>query len=340
MFDAETVSGEQQMTVLVTGAAGFIGSHVSKALLARGEKVIGADNLSDYYAPSLKRDRLALLTNHPGFTFRNLDIAEPDEALPLATDFPDLSHIVHLAAQPGVRYSLDHPFTYVRANVMGHVVVAELARRLDRLEHMVYASSSSVYGANETETLREDDRVDQPTNLYGATKRADELISHAYGHLFGIPQTGLRLFTVYGPWGRPDMAVYGFTDAILADRPITVFNDGDMWRDFTYVADVVDGIVRALDRPPAQGTALYNLGNNRPVKVMDLIHVLERSLGRKAHVQFAPRPKTDMRRTAADVERSRKDLGYDPRTSIEEGVPLFVDWYRSYHAAQPAMTPR
>ncbi len=321
------------MTVLVTGAAGFIGFHTVRALLARGRRVIGVDNLSDYYDPALKEARLAQIDRHNGFLFRRADIADADAMMALAEDFPDIDGIVHLAAQPGVRYSLDHPYLYVRSNVLGHVTVLELARRLPQLKHMVYASSSSVYGANEHERFSVEDRTDQPTNLYGATKKADELMAHAYCNLFDLPMTGLRLFTVYGPWGRPDMAVYSFANAIMKNEPITVFNDGEMWRDFTFVDDIVDGILRALDTVPAgeRPNALFNLGNSRPVKVLDLIEKLEQALERKAQITFAPMQRTEMLSTYADVDATRAALGYEPRTSIDLGLTRFVEWYRGYH---------
>ncbi len=321
------------MTVLVTGAAGFIGFHTVRALLARGETVIGVDNLNPYYDPALKRARLSEITSPNGFTFREMDIADDGAMLALADEFPSIDRIVHLAAQPGVRYSLENPFAYVQSNVMGHVVVLELARRLKTLKHLVYASSSSVYGANETDRFAIEDRTDSPTSLYGATKRADELISFAYHNLFDMPVTGLRLFTVYGPWGRPDMAVYSFADAITKGERIRLFNDGEMWRDFTYVDDIVDGFLRALDRPPSEGPALYNLGNSRPVKVLELIEVLESTLGRKAVLDMVPMPRTEMLRTYADIDQSRKALGYDPQTTIQTGLPQFVDWYRRYHGS-------
>lgn len=321
------------MTVLVTGAAGFIGFHTCAALLRRGDRVIGIDDLNDYYDPALKKARLAELDGFSDFQFHHLDIAEPDAILALADEFPDITNVVHLAAQAGVRYSLENPFAYVRSNVMGHVVMGELARRLKTFRHMVYASSSSVYGDNEELPFTVGDPTEKPTSLYGATKKADELISEVYAKLYDIPMTGLRFFTVYGPWGRPDMAVYGFSNAIMSGKPIRVFNNGELWRDFTYIDDIVDGIVRALDRVPT-GTpqhAVYNLGNHQSEKVTDLIGVLEEALGKKAEIIFTEMQPGDMYRTFADIEPSRQDLGYEPRTSIRDGLPKFVAWYRTYH---------
>jgi UDP-glucuronate 4-epimerase len=319
--------------ILVTGAAGFIGYHVCLALLARGEEVLGIDNLNSYYSPSLKESRLALLTRHNGFAFRPLDISNPDAVLALASE-TDISAIVHLAAQAGVRYSIENPFAYVQANVMGQVAMLELARRLKGLDHFVYASSSSVYGANTKVPFDIADDVGRPQSLYAATKRADELIAQTYAHLYGVACTGLRFFTVYGPWGRPDMAYYSFTRDIIEGRPIRIFNHGEMWRDFTYIDDIVNGVVRALDRPP-RGTpphALYNLGNCRPQKLTDFVAILERNIGLKARLVLEPMQPGDVTHTFADIENSRRDLGFEPLTPIEAGLQNFVDWYRGYHA--------
>jgi UDP-glucuronate 4-epimerase len=319
--------------ILVTGAAGFIGYHVCLALLARGEEVLGIDNLNSYYSPSLKESRLALLTRHNGFAFRPLDISNPDAVLALASE-TDISAIVHLAAQAGVRYSIENPFAYVQANVMGQVAMLELARRLEGLDHFVYASSSSVYGANTKVPFDIADDVGRPQSLYAATKRADELIAQTYAHLYGVACTGLRFFTVYGPWGRPDMAYYSFTRDIIEGRPIRIFNHGEMWRDFTYIDDIVNGVVRALDRPP-RGTpphALYNLGNCRPQKLTDFVAILERNIGLKARLLLEPMQPGDVTHTFADIENSRRDLGFEPLTPIEAGLQNFVDWYRGYHA--------
>jgi UDP-glucuronate 4-epimerase len=321
------------MTVLVTGAAGFIGFHVARALLARGETVVGVDNMSAYYDVSLKAARLAELRGHPGFSFHKIDISDRDGMLALAPDLADATGIVHLAAQAGVRFSLEDPYAYVQANVMGQVVMLELARKLPALAHVVYASSSSVYGDNPKQPFAVGDPVERPNSLYAATKRADELIGHAYAHLYGLPATGLRFFTVYGPWGRPDMAPFLFTRALLAGKPIRVFNHGQLWRDFTYIDDVVDGVLAALDRPPSGDPphALYNLGNNRPVKLTDFIAAAERAAGAKAELVLEPMQPGDVPTTAADIELSRRDLGFAPRTELEEGMARFVDWYRAYY---------
>src|SRR6266852_4864979 len=278
------------MTVLVTGAAGFIGFHVCKALLARGDIVIGIDNLSAYYDVDLKRARLAELADDVEFTFHLANIADRAAVSSVIERHPGIDRVIHLAAQAGVRYSLENPYSYIESNIMGQVVVLEAVRRLPSLKSFVYASSSSVYGGNSKQPSSVDDRVDTPVSLYAATKRADELITHAYCHLYGIPATGLRFFTVYGPWGRPDMAAYLFADAIVAGRPIRVFNHGKMARDFTYVDDIVSGALAALDRPPAPGVKgrVYNLGNHRPEQLLDFIAVLEAALGRTAQKELLP----------------------------------------------------
>jgi UDP-glucuronate 4-epimerase len=322
-------------TILVTGAAGFIGAAVAEALLARGDSVIGVDNLNDYYDVALKQMRLARLTPHKHFDFHQIDISDRDRMLKLAADFPGMTHVVHLAAQAGVRYSLVNPYAYVTANVMGQVVMLELARALSGLKHFVYASSSSVYGANTKTPFAVGDAVEQPNSLYAATKRADELFGHAYAHLYGIPSTGLRFFTVYGPWGRPDMAPILFAKAISAGEPVRVFNHGEMWRDFTYIDDIVEGVVRALDRPPSQTPphALYNLGNNKTEKLTDFIAEIEKALGRKAQMKMEPMQPGDVPATSADIESSRRDLGFDPKTPISQGIPKFVGWFKNYYGA-------
>jgi UDP-glucuronate 4-epimerase len=319
--------------ILVTGAAGFIGSHVAHALLARGETVLGIDNLSDYYDVSLKQARLSRLESEKQFAFRKIDISDRDGILNLAKEFPATDRVVHLAAQPGVRYSLINPYAYVQSNVMGQVVMLELCRRLKDMRHIVYASSSSVYGSNTKLPFSIDDPVEQPNSLYAATKRADELINHTYAHLYGIASTGLRFFTVYGPWGRPDMAPMIFTRAIIAGEPIKVFNRGEMWRDFTYIDDIVAGVVRALDRP-ASGTPphkVYNLGNHKSEKLTDYIAAIEQALQRKAIIQLEPMQPGDVQSTYADIEASRRDLGFEPTTPIGVGVPKFVDWYKEFY---------
>ena len=319
--------------ILVTGAAGFIGAAVSRALLARGDSVIGVDNLSPYYDVSLKQARLRTLAPHKDFTFHRADIADKSVIGTLAAS--GISAIIHLAAQPGVRYSLEDPFAYVTANMMGHTVMLELARTLPGLTHFVYASSSSVYGANEKTPFAVGDAVDHPNSLYAATKRADELFTQAYAHLYAIPCTGLRFFTVYGPWGRPDMAPILFAKAIAAGEPIKVFNQGEMWRDFTYVDDIVDGVLQALDRP-ASGTpphAVYNLGNSKSEKLTDFIAEIEKALGKKAQMVMAPMQPGDVPATWADIDASTAALGYKPTTLISVGIPKFVDWFREYYRA-------
>jgi UDP-glucuronate 4-epimerase len=323
------------MSVLVTGAAGFIGFHVSQALLARGDAVVGIDNLSPYYDVALKRARLARLAERQpaGFAFHQADIADREAVAAIVARHPEIDRVVHLAAQAGVRHSLEDPYSYVAANVMGQVVMLEAVRALARLTSFVYASSSSVYGGNAKQPSSVEDRVDTPVSLYAATKRADELITHAYCHLYGIPATGLRFFTVYGPWGRPDMAAYLFADAIVKGRPIRVFNHGEMARDFTYIDDIVTGTLAALDRPPASGTGprVYNLGNHRPEKLLDFIAVLEASLGRTAAKELLPMEPGDVATSFADIESARRDLGYAPTVPIAVGLPRFVAWYKSYH---------
>ena len=321
------------MSILLTGAAGFIGFHVAKALLERGDRVVGIDNLNDYYDVRLKEARLALLSAYPGFVFAKLDVADRDGVFALVGRHRDLRSIIHLAAQAGVRYSLKNPYAYIDSNVMGTLVMLEAARRIERLTAITYASSSSVYGASQKQPFGVEDRVDEPVSLYAATKRSCELLAHTYAHLYGLPATGLRFFTVYGPWGRPDMAAYLFTSAILAEQPIKVFNEGRMARDFTYIDDIVAGTVAAYDRPPADGVPhrIYNLGNHRPEQLLDFIGVLERLLGRTATKQFLPLQPGDVPESFADIEASRRDLGFDPQTTIEVGLARFVEWYRQYH---------
>lgn len=319
------------MTILLTGAAGFIGMHVADALLARGEKVIGVDSLTPYYDLRLKRGRRDRLCLQPQFSFLEVDIADRRAIATVFEQFRDITQIIHLAAQPGVRHSLVDPYSYIEANVMGHLVILEAARSLSRLEHFVYASSSSVYGGNKILPYRETDRVDHPISLYAATKRTDELISEAYGHIFGLPQTGLRFFTVYGPWGRPDMAPWLFAESILAGRPITLYDGGRLKRDFTFVEDIVAGILGTLDRPPVAGpTRLLNIGNHRSVEVRHFVAVLEESLGRKAVIKDAPRPVTDVPETFADIGAIQALCGFEPKTPIEEGVPRFASWFRGW----------
>lgn len=319
--------------ILVTGAAGFIGYHVTQALLAQGERVLGIDNLNSYYDPALKQARLDRLLAHNAFEFRKMDISEPEAVLALEEE-SEIDAIVHLAAQAGVRYSLENPFAYVQSNVMGQVAMLELARRIKGLKNFVYASSSSVYGANTKVPFGIADQVEQPQSLYAATKRADELIAYTYAHLYRFPCTGLRFFTVYGPWGRPDMAYYSFTRDIIEGNPIRIFNHGEMWRDFTYIDDIVQGTVKALRRPAGctPPHAVYNLGNCRPQKLTDFVAELERNIGLKASLVLTPMQAGDVTHTFADIEASRRDLGFEPATPIEAGLKNFVGWYRDYHA--------
>jgi UDP-glucuronate 4-epimerase len=323
--------------VLVTGAAGFIGFHVAARLLERGDRVIGIDDFNDYYAPQLKEDRAADLKARFGdaFDLRRLDFADD-----LTLDGEEFTDIIHLGAQAGVRHSIDNPRAYARANLVGHLNLLELAR--ERRVPMVYASSSSVYGGNIGLPFSVEDRIDHPVSLYAATKKADELMSESYAHLYRIPLTGLRFFTVYGPWGRPDMAMWLFTSAILEGRPIAVFNNGAMRRDFTYVDDIVSGVVAALDRPVADDGAIkpggsaaphriYNIGNNRAEGLLDMIALIEKACGRAAIRNFQPMQPGDVHETFADISAISADLGYRPTTRIEDGIPRFVDWYRSYH---------
>lgn len=316
------------MTVLVTGAAGFIGYHTAEALLARGEQVVGIDDLNAYYDPSLKRARLERLAGRKGFRFVEGDIAEETTFAGIACD-----RIVHLAAQAGVRYSLQNPRAYIRANLMGHLNVLELARGLGaELKHLVYASSSSVYGGNDKAPFSETDAVEKPVSLYAATKRSDELISYSYSHLYGLAQTGLRFFTVYGPWGRPDMAYWLFTEALLSGKPIDVFAGGVLTRDFTYVDDIVTGILKVLDAPPERGVnRIYNIGNSNPVSVNDFIATLERITGRTALRNELPMQPGDVRATHADASALERDHGFRPSTGLEAGLQRFVDWYRSWN---------
>ena len=324
------------MAILVTGAAGFIGMHVSAALLQRGEQVIGIDNLNDYYRVALKEARLATLTRARDFRFERLDLAEIEALLRFTKAHPEIDRVVHLAAQPGVRYSVDHPRAYVTANLVAQLEVLEACRHLAKLEHFVFASSSSVYGGNTKLPFAIEDPVDQPQSLYAATKKSDELMSFCYSHLYGLPITGLRFFTVYGPWGRPDMAAYLFTKAIFEGKPIKLFNRGDMRRDFTYIDDIVAGVLASLDRPPADNGKdpphrIYNLGNHQAEDLRRFIAIIERATNRKAIIEEAPMQPGDVHETFADIEDSRRDLGFDPKTPIDVGIPSFVSWYREYH---------
>jgi UDP-glucuronate 4-epimerase len=324
-------------TILVTGAAGFIGHSVAKRLLGRGEQVVGVDSLTDYYDPALKRARLADLAS-AGFRFEQFDVADAP-ALKAMVEAHGVRRLVHLAAQAGVRYSLEQPFAYQHANLAGHLSVLEACRGVGDLTHLVYASSSSVYGNRPLghAGFSEDEPCTEPVSLYAATKRACELMSESYRALFGFPQTGLRFFTVYGPWGRPDMAYFSFTRKILAGQPIEVFGNGEMARDFTYIDDIVDGVVGALDRPPPAGEhRLLNIGDDRPVGLLDMIGALEGALGRSAEKLMRPMQPGDVTATWANVDRLRALTGYRPKVPLEEGLRRFARWYLSYHGGDRA----
>lgn len=329
------------MEVLVTGVAGFIGYSLAERLLARGEVVVGIDNINDYYDPALKQARIKDLADRHGnqFSFRRVDFSD-HAALDDALADMSFGRIAHLGAQAGVRYSIDNPRAYVQSNLVGHLNLLEVAR--SRQVPMVYASSSSVYGGNDRLPFSVEDRVDHPISLYAATKRADELMSETYSHLYRLPLTGLRFFTVYGPWGRPDMAMWMFTRDILAGRPIKVFNNGEMKRDFTYIDDIISGVVACLDTPPdddgstkAGGSKaphrLYNIGNNRSEQLMDMIAIIEAECGKKAEFDFQPMQAGDVRESHANIDAIASDLGYAPTTPISIGVPRFVKWYKGFH---------
>jgi UDP-glucuronate 4-epimerase len=324
------------MSVIVTGAAGFIGFHVCQRLLARGQEVVGIDNLNDYYDPALKQARLDQLIGLKGFGFVKADITDRAAMAAVAADYPEVDSYIHLAAQAGVRHSLTAPFDYSQANVVGHLTMLEMARANPRLRHFVYASSSSVYGGNTKLPFSVEDRVDQPLSLYAATKRAGELMSHSYSHLYQMPTTGLRFFTVYGPWGRPDMAAYLFCNAIVAGQPISIFNDGDMRRDFTYIDDIVSGVIGVLENPPggesgAPPYRVYNIGNHRSEQLMDFVGQIEAAMGKKAEYRFQPMQPGDVKETYADISAIERDVGFHPTTPISVGIPKFVQWYRTYH---------
>jgi len=333
------------MRVLVTGTAGFIGNFVAERLLARGDEVLGLDNVNAYYDVRLKEDRLARIKDHPGFTEARLDLADKEGVARAFADFQP-ERVVHLAAQAGVRYSLENPHAYADSNLTGFLNILEGCRHYG-VEHLVFASSSSVYGANTTMPFSVHHNVDHPVSLYAATKKANELMAHTYCHLYGTPMTGLRFFTVYGPWGRPDMALFKFTKAILEDQPIEVYNHGRMQRDFTYIDDIVEGVMRVTDRIPEpnpdwSGAApdpsssyvpyrLYNIGNHSPVALMDFIGELERQLGKEAEKRYLPMQPGDVEATYADVDDLQRDVGFSPDTPLAEGLAQFVAWYRDYH---------
>lgn len=333
------------MNILVTGAAGFIGYALALRLLERGDTVHGIDNLNDYYDVALKKARLERLSTREKFSFERLDIADRGamESLFARRKF---GAVMNLAAQAGVRYSIENPEPYIQSNIVGFCHILEGCRH-SGVGHLVFASSSSVYGANTRLPFSEHDNIDHPISLYAATKKANELMAHTYAHLYGLPATGLRFFTVYGPWGRPDMALFKFTKSILGGKPIQVYNNGNMVRDFTYVDDIVEGVIRVIDRPaqpdpawngaapdPARSRApyrIYNIGNNKPVQLMRYIEVLEQCLGKKARFEMLPMQPGDVPATMADVSALQADIGYRPGTTVEEGVPRFVEWYRSYY---------
>lgn len=332
------------MKVLVTGSAGFIGSTLTLRLLKRGDTVIGIDNHNDYYDPAIKEDRLAQFSGHPNYTHLRIDLADR-EAINACFETYNPQRVVSLAAQAGVRYSIENPLAYIESNIVGFAHILEGCRQYD-IKHLVYASSSSVYGANTAMPFSTHHNVDHPLSLYAASKKANELMAHTYSHLYGLPTTGLRFFTVYGPWGRPDMALFKFTKAILEDKPIQVFNHGKHRRDFTYIDDIVEGVIRVLDQPaqpnpdwrgdtPDPGTSIapwrvYNIGNNSPVELMDYIAALEKALGKTAEKELLPLQAGDVPDTYADVEDLVEQLHYKPSTTVEEGISRFVTWYRDY----------
>lgn len=322
------------MRVLVTGAAGFIGYHLSQRLLLDGVQIFGLDNLNDYYAVDLKKSRLAQLESNPNFQFQCLDLSDRN-GMETLFENNTFDGVIHLAAQAGVRYSLDNPHAYVDSNLVGFLHILEGCRQ-SQISHLVYASSSSVYGTNKKVPFSVEDNVDHPVSLYAATKKSNELMAHSYSHLYQIPITGLRFFTVYGPWGRPDMAYFKFVDAIANNKSIDVYNHGKMQRDFTYIDDVVEGIIRVLHQPPTLDTTtppykLYNIGNNQPVTLMRFIEVIETAMGKAAEKNFLPMQPGDVPATYADVDALMNDVGFQPKTPIEEGIQKFVTWYRSYY---------
>ena len=333
------------MKILITGVAGFIGMHIASRLLNDGHEVVGLDNLNDYYDVSLKKGRLSHIGSDNQFTFHKLDLTDANGISNLFENFlPEV--VINLAAQAGVRYSLQNPQSYIESNIVGFTNILESCRKFD-IGHLIYASSSSVYGLNQTIPFSEDHNVDHPLALYGATKKANELLAHSYSHLFGLPTTGLRFFTVYGPWGRPDMALFKFTDAIIEGRPIDIYNHGKMIRDFTYIDDIVEGVVRLIQKPahpslnfdakvPDPGSSnvpwmIFNLGNGQPTLLMDYISALEKALGIKAKKKFLDMQPGDVMKTAADTSRLEQHIGFKPNTPIEEGVQSFVDWYKSFY---------
>lgn len=336
------------MKILVTGAAGFIGFYVAKYLVERGDEVVGIDNLNDYYDPQLKHDRLAILNKFERFTFVKLDIAE-NQAMQKLFKQNEFDAVVHLAAQAGVRYSLENPHVYMQSNIVGFLNILEGVRH-HKINHLVYASSSSVYGANTLQPFSEHHNIDHPVSLYAASKKANELMAHSYSHLYGMKTTGLRFFTVYGPWGRPDMAPFLFAKGISDGDTINLFNHGDMSRDFTYIDDIVEGVVRVMDNPatgnpgwsgdspdPASSYAdyrIYNIGNNDPVKLMDFVKAIENAVGKKAKTNLMPMQPGDVQSTFADVSELESAVGFKPSTSLQDGIDIFIDWYKRYYGGK------
>jgi UDP-glucuronate 4-epimerase len=333
------------MKILVTGAAGFIGFHLTKFLLARGDEVVGIDNLNDYYDVSLKLGRLQQIEGNKNFTFEKMSV-DKDSAINTLFKMHQFDVVVHLAAQAGVRYSIENPKVYIESNIVGFINILEACRMQD-IGNLVYASSSSVYGANTQYPFSESMSIDHPVSLYAATKKSNELMAHSYAHLYGIPCTGLRFFTVYGPWGRPDMALFKFTKQIIEGSPIEIYNNGEMERDFTYISDIVQGVIQSIDNPakpdmawegtdpnPATSYApyrVYNIGNNAPVKLLDVIDSLEKALGKKAIRNYLPMQAGDVQKTWADTRLLQNIFGYKPVTTIEKGIPKFVEWYNNYY---------
>ncbi len=317
----------EYMTTLVTGSAGFIGFHVAKKLLDEGEEVIGLDSLNDYYSQQLKKDRNSILKKYEDYTFYHENLCNYEKLEDIFEE-NDIERICHLAAQAGVRHSIEDPHAYQKSNLEGFTNILEIARYND-VDNLVYASSSSVYGGNEKIPYEVGDEVMKPISYYAATKVANEAMAHSYSHLYDLPTSGLRFFTVYGPWGRPDMAMFKFTDLIMDDEPIDVYNHGDMRRDFTYIDDIVDGVVACLDNPFEY--EIFNLGNNTPVQLLEFIEILEEALGKEAEKNMMPMQPGDMKETYADLSKSKEKLGYEPKTGIKEGIKKFVDWYEEYY---------
>ena len=322
--------------ILVTGAAGFIGFHTALRLLEAGRYVVGIDNLNDYYDVSLKNARLKELSAFKNFIFIKEDISNKEGMEKIWSEYGSFKEVIHLAAQAGVRYSIENPYTYITSNIVGHLTILEMCRNTEGFKHLVYASSSSVYGGNKKLPYCIDDRVESPISLYAATKISDEMMSYSYSHLYNIPQTGLRFFTVYGPWGRPDMSPIIFAKAISEGSKVPVFNNGDMKRDFTYIDDIVSGIIATLEKPPTleDNNAPHrtlNLGNNKSENLMDFISAIEKGLGKKAIIEFLPMQDGDVKETYADIKETTALTGYQPTTSIEQGIPKFIEWYKSYY---------